>query len=60
MSKLLDEDYINGLSEQQFAQIFEKLRAKIQEDPLEYFVKSPFFCNFDPSRRTGCSIKVDI
>ena len=48
MSKLLDEDYINGLSEQQFAQIFEKLRAKIQEDPLEYFVKSPFFCNFDP------------
>ena len=48
MSKLLDPDYINGLSEEQFAQVFEKLRSKIQEDPMEYFVKSPLFCNFDP------------
>ena len=48
MSKLLDEDYVNGLSEDQFAQVFEKLRDKIVEDPLEYFVRSPLFCNFDP------------
>ena len=48
MSRLLDEDYINGLSDDQFAQVFEKLREKIVDDPMEYFVKSPLFCNFDP------------
>ena len=47
-NKLLDEKYINGLSDDQFAAIFEKLREKIEQDPLEYFVKSDLFCNFKP------------
>ena len=47
-NKLLDEKYIHGLSDDQFAAVFERLREKIESDPLEYFVKSELFCNFKP------------
>ena len=47
-NRLLEDSYINGLSDDQFAAVFEKLREKIDQDPLEYFVKSDLFCNFKP------------
>ena len=48
VSDLLDEKYVEALSEEQFAQIFESLRGKIQEDPYKYFIESELFCNFKP------------
>ena len=47
-NKLLDKAYVDSLSEDQFAKIFEGLRDRIKSDPYKHFVESDVFCNFVP------------
>ena len=54
----MNNDYITGLSQKQFAVVFNKIVDRIKEDPIENFVKAQGFMDFTPSATQEVILKV--
>ena len=48
---------IAGLSNQEFAEEFDWLRQRIEEDPMKNFIEHPLFCNFRPTPAQRVALK---
>lgn len=57
MNQLTDAEIITGYSNKEFAEEYQWLRSKMEEDPLKSFIEHPLFMNFKPTPAQAVVLK---